>query len=122
MAKILVADDEPDIVALVRGRLARAGHEVIEARNGPEALEVIRAQRPDVVLLDWMMPDLTGLDVCEAIRADPAVHDIRVVMLTARAQEDDLTAAYRAGVDDYVIKPFRMTELQSRIAELLGRS
>ncbi len=122
MANILVAEDEPDIMTLVGNRLTRAGHTLLRATDGLDALSQAIEHRPELVVLDWMMPGLTGLEVCAAIRSHPAINGTRVIMLTALAQESDLAAAYAAGVDDYIIKPFRPRELQERVAALLARA
>lgn len=122
MARILVAEDEPDIMALIALRLEREGHELIRANDGVEALQSVIDEQPDLAVLDWMMPGLTGVEVCAALRAHPEARTIRVIMLTARAQESDLQAAFDAGVDEYLIKPFRPGELQDRVAALLSRA
>lgn len=122
MARILVCEDEADLLSLVTRRLVRAGHEVITATNGEDGYRLALEESPDVIVLDWMMPGLTGLDVCRALRAHPAASTSRLLMLTARAQETDMAAAFDAGIDEYVIKPFRPEELQDRIAALLERS
>ncbi|KQV25854.1 MULTISPECIES: response regulator transcription factor [unclassified Microcella] len=122
MARILVCEDETDLLALITRRLVRAGHEVITAMNGEDGYRLALEESPDVIVLDWMMPGLTGLEVCRALRAHPAASTSRLLMLTARAQETDMAAAFDAGIDEYVIKPFRPDELQERIAALLERS
>lgn len=122
MARILVCEDEPDILTLIERRLGREGHDLLTADNGIDGLRLAVDERPDLVVLDWMMPGLTGLDVCIALRAHPEASAIRVLMLTARAQETDLRAAYDAGVDEYLIKPFRPGDLQDRVTALLART
>lgn len=119
MARVLIAEDDPDIRALVARRVMQLGHEVVEVLDGQAALDIALADEVDLVLLDWMMPTRTGLDVCRAIRADPRVGRMKIVMLTAKAHEDDLARAFSAGVDDYVIKPFRGADLQQRLSALL---
>ncbi len=119
MARVLIAEDDPDIRALVARRVMQLGHEVVEVLDGQAALDIALADEVDLVLLDWMMPTRTGLDVCRAIRADARVGRMKIVMLTAKAHEDDLARAFSAGVDDYVIKPFRGADLQQRLSALL---
>lgn len=121
MARILIPEDEPDILLLIERRLAREGHSLTTADNGTDALRIALDERPDLVVLDWMMPGLSGIEVCSALRAHPEARTMRVLMLTARAQESDLTSAYDAGVDEFVIKPFRPGDLQERVAALLDR-
>jgi len=106
---------------LIRRRLEREGYDLLLADNGDDALRMVVHERPDLVVLDWMMPGLTGLEVCVAIRAHNELGTTKVLMLTARAQESDLRAAFDAGVDEYLIKPFRPSELQERVAALLAR-
>ncbi len=122
MTRILICEDEPDILTLIERRLAREGHELLTADNGIDGLRLALDELPDLVVLDWMMPGLTGLEVCAALRAHPEASTVRVLMLTARAQESDLRAAYEAGVDEFLIKPFRPGDLQDRVAALLARA
>jgi DNA-binding response OmpR family regulator len=122
VARVLVCEDEPDILALIVTRLSREGHEVSTAADGAEGLRKVLEQPPDLVLIDWMMPGLTGLDVCRALRAHPEARTLPIMMLTARAQQSDIDAAFAAGVDDFLIKPFRSGELQARVAALLDRA
>ena len=122
MARILICEDEPDIMALIDRRLQRAGYDLLHAETGTDALRLAVEELPDLVVLDWMMPGMTGVEVCAALRAHPGARSMRVLMLTARAQESDLKAAFDAGVDDYLIKPFRPGELQERCAALLDRA
>lgn len=119
MARVLVAEDDPDIRALVARRIAQLGHEIVEAVDGESALAAALAERPDLAVLDWMMPRRTGLEVCRAIRSDRSIGLMKIVMLTAKAHEDDLARAFAAGADDYVIKPFRGSDLQQRLTALL---
>ncbi len=120
--KVLICEDEPDISYLIQRRLARDGYDLVLADNGLDALRLDIEERPDLVVLDWMMPGLTGLQVCAGIRADPLVRAAKILLLTARAQQSDLAAAFDAGVDDYLIKPFRPGELHERVAALLSRT
>ncbi|WP_169078929.1 response regulator transcription factor [Microcella alkalica] len=119
MARVLIAEDDPDIRALVARRVSQLGHDIVEAADGDSALALTLAEHPDLVVLDWMMPRRSGIEVCRAIRADDVVGRTKIVMLTAKAHEDDLASAFGAGVDDYVIKPFRGADLQQRLAALL---
>lgn len=121
MALILVADDDLDIRELVAFRLRRDGHEVITVEDGVEALTSASDRSPDLIILDMMMPGLSGVDTARAVRDDPALADVRIIMLTARAHETDVVNGYHAGVDDYVAKPFSPRELSLRVSSLLAR-
>jgi DNA-binding response OmpR family regulator len=116
---VLVADDDDDILLLVTTRLRRDGFEIIEARTGNEALVLAQTRRPDVAVLDVGMPGLDGLEVLERIRADDVLSGMRVLLLTAKAQESDVRRCYDAGADAYVRKPFSPAELSARVRELL---
>jgi DNA-binding response OmpR family regulator len=118
---ILVADDEPDIRDLVAFRLQRAGHNVLLARDGQEALALIQEHRPTLALLDIRMPKMTGLEVVRALRADPETEGMLIVLLTASVREDAVEIGFEAGADDYIKKPFSPAELNARIQALLGR-
>ncbi len=118
---VLVADDNDDIVALVTFRLERAGYTVIQARDGEEALRLTREQRPQLAILDLMMPRLDGYEVTRGIRGDQAIADMPVVLLTARSQEADVARGFEVGADDYIRKPFSPQELLSRVQAILGR-
>jgi len=118
--KILVADDEEDIRNLVRFGLQRDGYEVITAGDGAEALELVREHRPDLCVLDVMMPKLSGIEVLKQLRTDPALAGLKVILLTSRAQDLDLDRGFEAGADDYVIKPFSPQELRQRVKRTLG--
>jgi DNA-binding response OmpR family regulator len=117
---LLVADDDEDILALVQLRLSRSGFEVIVARDGQEALQLAQDRHPDLAVLDWMMPKATGLEVLRAIRADSATADIPVVLLTARASENDIQEGLDAGAIDYIAKPFSPQELAARVHDILS--
>ena len=118
---VLVADDDEDIRALVSFRLERAGYDVVEARDGEEALRLAREQAPDLAVLDVMMPKLTGDEVTRRIRGDEAMRRMPVILLTARVQEDDVARGFEAGADDYIKKPFSPQELRARVQAVLGR-
>lgn len=118
---ILVADDDQDIRELVEFKLRQAGHEVLAATTGSEALAAAREHLPDLAVLDVMMPGMSGLDVCRELRADPQTMAIAVVMLTARARESDVSTGFDVGADDYVIKPFSPRLLMNRIDAVLAR-
>ncbi len=118
-AKILVVDDEPQIRRVLRTTLTSQGYTVAEAKNGDEALEQIREERPDLILLDVNMPGRSGLEVCHEIRG---TSDIPIIMLTVRNTERDKVQALDAGADDYVVKPFGSEELMARIRAALRRT
>jgi two-component system, OmpR family, alkaline phosphatase synthesis response regulator PhoP len=117
---ILVVDDEPALLRLMAFLLQRKGYGMLTATNGEEALHVIREQRPDLVLLDIMMPRLDGYEVAEAIRADPATAEIPIVMLSAKAQDEDIERGLAAGVDSYITKPFDPEKLAEIVAAFLS--
>jgi two-component system KDP operon response regulator KdpE len=118
-AKILIVDDEPQIRRVLRTTLTSQGYTVAEARTGDEALEQIRSERPDLILLDVNMPGISGLETCREIRASS---DIPIIMLTVRGTEKDKVQALDAGADDYVTKPFGSEELMARIRAGLRRA
>jgi two-component system, OmpR family, response regulator MtrA len=122
VARILVADDDVDIRELVEFKLSTLGHDVVAVGDGAAAIDACQAERPDLAVLDVMMPGVSGLDAIRAIRADPALADLPVILLTARAQESDVETGFDSGADDYITKPFSPRELASRVQALLTRS
>jgi DNA-binding response OmpR family regulator len=122
MPRILVADDDADIRDLVSFKLTQAGHDVHAFDNGEDALTDALASVPDVVVLDVMMPKLSGIDVCTALRADDRTARVPVLLLTAKAQESDLARGFAAGADDYIVKPFSPRELLMRVTAVLARA
>ena len=119
--RVLVVDDEADIVALVAYHLAKAGYRVSTASTGPDALDAARRERPALVVLDLMLPGLSGYDVLEQLRAGDATRDVAVLMLTARREEPDRIRGLSLGADDYLTKPFSPQELVLRVAAILRR-
>jgi two-component system phosphate regulon response regulator PhoB len=119
--RILVVDDEPDITALVAYHLAKAGYRVSTAARGPEALKAATEERPDVIILDLMLPGMSGYDVLAELRAKPETRDIGVILLTARKQEADRIRGLTLGADDYLTKPFSPAELTLRVGAVLRR-
>lgn len=122
VARILVVDDEPDILELTRYNLSREGFQVTTAATGNEALAQITRDKPDLVVLDLMLPDQSGIDICKKIRATPAFQQLPIIMLTARSEEVDRVVGFEIGADDYVTKPFSPRELTLRIRSVLRRS
>jgi DNA-binding response OmpR family regulator len=122
MPLILVADDDADIRDLVTFKLTQAGHEVHAFDNGEDALTDAFMAVPDVAVLDVMMPKLSGIGVCSALRADGRTARVPVLLLTARAQENDLERGFAAGADDYIVKPFSPRELVMRVTAVLARA
>ena len=122
MARIVVADDDVDIRELVEFKLSTLGHEVVAVGDGAAAIDACQAHRPDLAVLDVMMPGVSGLDAIRAIRADPSLADLPVILLTARAQESDVETGFHSGADDYITKPFSPRELAARVQALLTRS
>lgn len=121
MAHILVADDDVDIRELVEFKLSTLGHEVVAVADGAAAVAAVRRQRPDLAVLDVMMPGMSGLEAVRVIRNDPELSDLPVILLTARAQESDRETGFDSGADDYVTKPFSPRELAARVEALLSR-
>lgn len=119
-ATVLIADDEPNIVISLEFMMKREGHRVLVARDGAEALAAIRREHPALVLLDAAMPELSGFDVCEAVRADPEMQGTRILMLTAKGRESDVARGLGAGADAYVTKPFATQELLQKVREMLA--
>jgi DNA-binding response OmpR family regulator len=119
---VLAADDDEDILELIRLRLSRSGYELLLARDGTEALALARERKPDLALLDVAMPGLNGFDIAAALKADAETAQITIVMLTARAQKNDVAQGFAAGADDYITKPFSPQALQARVTELLGQT
>jgi len=118
--KILIADDEPNIVISLEFLLKREGFDVSVARDGQETLDAIRRDRPQLVLLDVMMPKKSGYDVCQEVRADELIKGTKILMLTARGRELDIAKGSAMGADDYMTKPFSTKELVLKVRELLG--
>ena len=116
---VLCADDDPDILALLSLRLERAGYRVEQAVDGEQALALARELLPDLVVLDVMMPRLSGTEVLEALRADEATKGLRVILISARAQEADVQRGLAAGADAYLSKPFQATELTELVRRML---
>ena len=118
--KVLIADDEPNIVVSLEYLLKRAGYSVLVARDGQEAIDIIRRERPALVLLDVMMPNKSGHEVCAELRADEATRGIKVLMLSAKGRDTDVDKGLGVGADAYMTKPFSTKELAAKVAEMLG--
>ena len=122
MPQILVVEDDSDIADLIRHYLEKSGHAVQLLESGAAVLPKVRAERPDLIVLDLMLPGLDGLMVCQALRADPLTAAIPIIMVTARADETDRVSGLELGADDYVTKPFSAKELVARVSALLRRT
>jgi two-component system phosphate regulon response regulator PhoB len=118
---ILVAEDESALLTLLRYNLERAGYRVLEARDGEEALLIAAEETLDLVILDWMMPQLSGIEVCRRLRGRQETRNVPIIMLTARGEETDRVRGLDTGADDYLTKPFSMSELLARLRALLRR-
>jgi DNA-binding response OmpR family regulator len=119
--RVLAADDDPDILDLISYRLERSGCQVLRATDGEEALGMARTDLPDLAVLDVMMPKMDGYEVTRQIKSDPATAGIKVILLTASAQEPDVVRGFQAGADDYMTKPFSPQELRMRLAAISAR-
>ncbi|RKH42474.1 response regulator [Corallococcus sicarius] len=122
MSHVLIVDDERDLAELIDFNLRGAGFSTRLAFTGEAALEAAREQSPDVVLLDLMLPDLSGIEVCRHLRANSQLRDVLIVMLTAKSEEADRIRGFEVGADDYVVKPFSVRELVLRLKAILRRS
>ena len=121
MTAILVADDDMDIRDLVAFKLEQAGYDVVAVDNGLAALTAATEHPPDLVVLDVMMPGMSGIDVCRQLRQEQGTKALPIILLTARAQEGDVEVGFGAGADDYIVKPFSPRELVSRVEAVLAR-
>ena len=117
---LVVADDDPDILGLLERRLSRRGYEVMVAADGRAALEAVRRNGPDAVVIDRLMPAMSGEEVCAALKADERTAAIPVVLLSAHASEAEITEGFGAGADDYLTKPFDLEELDERLRRLVA--
>jgi two-component system phosphate regulon response regulator PhoB len=121
-AKVLIVEDEDALVTLLTYNLEAEGYAVVHAASGTEAMIVVSEERPDIVILDWMLPGLAGIEICRQLRARPETKALPIIMLTARSEEADRIRGLQTGADDYVVKPFSVTELVARVKALLRRS
>lgn len=121
-AKIFIVEDEPSIATLVKYNLEKENYIVFISNNGEEGLKEIKKTEPDLVLLDWMLPDLSGIDICNALRKESKYKNLPIIMLTAKNQEEDKVLGLNKGADDYLVKPFSHKELIARVKALLRRS
>ncbi len=122
MALILAVDDEPEALGSIRRMLNEEGHEVLVATGGQPALKILKTRQPDLIILDIMMPEMSGIEVCKHIRANPFLSKIPILFLTAKSQPENIVEGLDAGGDDYVTKPFQIIELPARIRALLRRA
>ncbi|MEL6977745.1 MAG: phosphate regulon transcriptional regulator PhoB [Pseudomonadota bacterium] len=120
-ANILIVEDESALCALLEYNLQKAGFNVRLCHDGEEAMPAIKEERPDLVILDWMLPHVSGFEICRQMRANPDLSDLPIIMLTARGDEDDRVRALNSGADDYIVKPFSVSELIARIGVVLRR-
>ena len=122
MERVLIVDDDPDILRLVTYNMGQAGFEVLTAATGRKALELVHKQPPDLIVLDIMLPDVDGMEVCRILRQQDSTRRIPIIMLTARGEEIDRVVGFELGADDYVSKPFSPRELVLRVKSILRRS
>lgn len=122
MAKILIVEDEQAISVLLKYNLEKAGYETICVAQGNKVLPTVEKNTPSLILLDWMLPEISGLELCKIIRNNPDLKNVPIIMLTAKGQEEDKVAGLSAGADDYVTKPFSIPELLARIQTNLRRA
>jgi phosphate regulon transcriptional regulator PhoB len=121
MTKILITDDEKDIVELISYNLAKEGFSIIKAYDGEAALRLVKLQKPDLLILDLMLPRMSGIDVCKTIRNNPDTANLPIIMLTAKADETDKIVGLEIGADDYITKPFSVRELVARVRAIVRR-
>ena len=119
-ARILIVDDEPSIVVPIQFLMEQQGYSVLVAENGEDALDVIYKYKPDLILLDIMLPRIDGYEVCEIVRLDPRYRDIKIIFITAKGREVEIAKGLALGADAYITKPFSNIELVSKVKELLA--
>ena len=121
MARILVAEDEKQIADMIAFKLTNGGHQVIRAQDGEQALQLASSDPPDLIMLDAMMPVLSGFEVLRRLKADPALRLVPVIMVTAKGHERDVLSGFRGGAVDYIVKPFSLKELAARVELALAK-
>ena len=121
MAKILVAEDEKQIADMIAFKLTNSGHQVIRAQDGEQAMKLARLEIPDLIMLDAMMPGLSGFEVLRRLKIDSELRSVPVIMVTAKGHERDVLSGLHGGADDYVVKPFSLKELAARVELALGK-
>jgi len=121
MARILMAEDEKQIADMIAFKLTNSGHQVIRAQDGEQALQLALQDPPDLIMLDAMMPGLSGFEVLRQLKADPALRRVPVIMVTAKGHERDVLSGLRGGAADYIVKPFSLKELAARVELALSR-
>ena len=122
VARVLVVEDEEALCALLEYNLTREGFDVVICQNGEEALDLMKDEKPDLMILDWMLPHVSGIELCRRIRAQSETREMPIIMLTARSEEEDRIRGLDTGADDYLTKPFSVTELVARMKAVLRRS
>lgn len=120
--KILIIEDEAAVVTLLKYNLEKSGYDVSSAMDGEEGLIMVEEEQPDLLLVDWMLPHVSGVEICRRLRRNPDHRNLPIIMLTARGEESDTVRGLESGADDYMVKPFSPSELQARIQAVLRRS
>ncbi|MEC4676382.1 MAG: response regulator [Nitrospirota bacterium] len=121
MSKVIVIDDEPFILMMIEDKLTRSKIDVITLRESKNAVKLIRKELPDLIILDWMMPEINGLEICRLMKEDPDLNNIPIFMLTAKGQDSDEKLGFQCGVDRYITKPFSPKALLDMVLETLGK-
>ena len=121
MAKILLAEDDNQIADMISFKLSNSGHQIVRAQDGEQAVTLVARERPDLILLDAMMPGLSGFEVLRRLKADSSVRSIPIIMVTAKGHERDVLTGLRGGAIDYIVKPFSLKELSARVELALRR-
>ncbi|MDP3111532.1 MAG: response regulator [Thermodesulfovibrionales bacterium] len=122
MRKVIVIDDEPFILMMIEDKLKKAGIKVITLRESINAVSVVKNEKPDLIILDWMMPELSGIDLCKMLKSEPDLAEIPIFMLTAKGQEADEQLGLKCGVTRYITKPFSPKSLLEMIEETIGKT
>lgn len=122
MRKVIVIDDEPFILMMIEDKLKKAGIKVITLRESINAVSIVKNEKPDLIILDWMMPELSGIDLCKMLKSEPDIAKIPIFMLTAKGQEADEQLGLKCGVTRYITKPFSPKSLLEMIEETIGKT
>ena len=120
--KVLIVDDEPFILMIVEDKLKNAGYEVLTRKDGENIMEFIKSEKPDLIIMDWLLPGISGIDICKMIKEDPETSSIPLFMLTAKGQEADEKLGLQYGVKHYITKPFSPTELLKLVTATIGEA